>query len=234
MSVFHFKQFSVDQENSSMKVGTDAMLLGSLTVAESPKRILDVGAGTGVLSLMMAQKFPEAKVVAVELDGNALIDCEKNFLNSPWSERLSLVKVDFLEFESNVKFDLVISNPPFFENSLKNEKESKTLARHTDSLPVEGLIEKVSALLSEEGAFWLILPTDGANKLTNHARHHGLYPKCRIEIEGKPGNQIRTIVELVRSERNEFKTIRFCVRNPDGTYTDEYKALTIHFHNKTI
>lgn len=234
MSVFHFKHFSVQQENSSMKVGTDSMLLGSLTNANDPLRILDIGAGTGVLALMMAQKFPKSAITAVELDELAAVDCEWNFTQSKYSDRLTLVWSDLFEFDPSEKFDLIISNPPFFENSLKNLEKSKTLARHTDSLPLDKLIEKVSALLSHSGAFWVILPLENAEKLIEMGKHSGLYCCSRIDIEGKPASPIRAVIELKFGEPDQGKSCRICIRDSEGSYTEEYRVLTRDFHNRSV
>ena len=217
-----------------MKVGTDSMLLGSLTCAEDPLKILDIGAGTGVLALMMAQKFPNAAITAVELDEFAAMDCERNFAQSSWSDRLTLVKTDLFQFDPSEKFDLIISNPPFFENSLKNPGKSKALARHTDSLPLDKLIEKVSSLLSERGVFWVILPWDNAEKIIQLATHSGLYLGSRIDIEGKPASPVRIVIELKFGVPEEMKTSRICIRNSEGLYTEEYRALTRDFHNKIV
>ncbi len=234
MSIFQFKYFSVFQENSSMKVGTDSMILGALVESVNPSQILDVGSGTGVLSLMMAQKFPEAKITGVELDLNAVRDCALNFRNSQWSDRLYLVQSNFLEFETEVKFDLIISNPPFFERSLKNKEESKTKARHTDSLPLEDLIREVSRLMTLDGAFWVVLPADNAFKLMQLAESFDLFPARIIEIEGKPGSLIRNVIEFKGQRDIAFRKEVVCVRDGKGDYTSRYKELTAEFHNKQL
>lgn len=234
MSVFHFKYFSVEQQHSSMKVGTDAMLLGSLASNDQPLNILDIGCGTGVLSLMMAQKYPQASITGIELDQEAIIDCQRNFQESDWTDRLKCVHGDFLEFNSANSYDLILSNPPFFENSLKNSTEKKSRARHSDSLPVEKLVGKVTDLLSENGSFWLILPIDIAQKSIYIAEENGLYPRCLYEIEGKPGNKIRMVLEFLPYKPEKVLHSCLCIRDVSGKYTNEYKQLTIDFHNKLL
>jgi tRNA1Val (adenine37-N6)-methyltransferase len=234
MSIFRFKHFSVIQENSQMKVGTDSMLLGACINAVAPNRILDIGAGTGVLSLMMAQKCPKATIDAVEVDLNALKDCRSNFSASDWSNRLNVIAADFLQFSSNARYDLIISNPPFFENSLKNDLESKTLARHTDSLPIESLVQKVSTLISDQGYFWVILPLNTASRMIDCAQNYTLYPSTIWEIEGKPGNPIRKIIEFSKCKTHTVTEKKLCVRDVEGNYTKEYKQLTIDYHNKAL
>jgi tRNA1Val (adenine37-N6)-methyltransferase len=235
MSVFQFKHFSVSQSNSSMKVGTDSMILGSLVrQEEEPVRILDVGAGSGVLSLMMAQKYPDANITAIEMDPSALIDCSFNFKNSSWNERLFVLDGDFLHFNSIEKFDLIISNPPFFENSLKNDLESKTLARHTDSLPLDLLAQKVSELLSENGSFWVILPVEAAEKLISFANEHNLFPSQIFKIAGKPGKSNRKVLQLVSKKKDGISLNSLTVRDEFGKYTEDYKLLTNNFHDREL
>jgi tRNA1Val (adenine37-N6)-methyltransferase len=234
MSVFHFKHFNVTQANSSMKVGTDAMLLGALVDAPNPRSVLDIGTGTGVLSLMMAQKFPNSRITAIEVDENALIDCQVNFTSSSWSDRLSVVAIDFLQFSTAETFDLIVSNPPFFEDSLKNPNESKSRARHMDALPIDELIKKSATLLSNEGTLWLILPREIADKSIQLAEMCDLFPLRIVEIEGKPGSFIRKVIQFSRSKSLPTRSTSFCVRDEKGKYTEEYKVLTNQFHNKSL
>lgn len=234
MSVFQFKHFSVSQSNSSMKVGTDSMLLGALVEAENPGRILDIGAGTGVLSLMMAQKFPKAKIHGVEVDQNAVLDCSLNFEMSAWKDRLTIYGRDFLHFESIEKFDLIISNPPFFENSLKSSVQGRTVARHTDALPLNSLAEKVAELLSENGSFWVVLPLDATDKLTVLAGEYNLKPARVIEIAGKPGRYNRMVTQFVKNELTDVVHESITIRDEQGQYTSQYKELTECFHDRKL
>ncbi len=132
-SVFRFKQFEVDQSGCAMKINTDGVLLAALAESISPKEILDIGTGTGVMALMLAQRFPEANIEAVEIDEFASATAHKNFLNSPFSERLAVKNVSIEQFQSQHSYDLIISNPPFFVGDLKNVNEKKGMARHTDA-----------------------------------------------------------------------------------------------------
>jgi tRNA1Val (adenine37-N6)-methyltransferase len=217
-----------------MKVGTDAMVLGAIVSAESPKRILDIGAGSGVLSLMMAQKFLNAEVVGVELDSNACRDCSSNFVASDWNDRLKIIHTDFLEYEPQFKFDLVLSNPPFFENSLKNDLALKSLARHNDSLPIEQLVERVSEILDREGSFWVILPNDQAEKLISVGKKNGLFPERIVELFGKPDRSTRKVIQLNFRDRSNVSTSSLIIRDSEGAYTEEYKQLTVDFHDRKL
>ena len=234
MSVFQFKHFSISQANSAMKVGTDSMLLGSSIYAVKPKRILDVGAGTGVLSLMMAQRFPDAMITGVEIDENAVKDCFLNVEKSDWSNRIIVQKVNFLDFEAFEKFDLIISNPPFFDNSLKSSNEGRNTARHTDTLPFDALLRKISTLLAESGVFWVILPIEEAEKMFFYAEVHGLYPRRIIEIFGKPEKLTRKIIQFMFNNDGHVIKESFTVRDKQGLYTDQYKSLTREFHDRSL
>ena len=161
--LFRLKLFTIDQTNASMKVGTDSDLLG--TMAYGGKNILDIGTGTGILTLMMAQRFPEAQFTAVEIDDKAVIDASTNFSSSPWSERITLIHDSFQSFiEKEIsegrqeRFDAIICNPPFFDKSLECPEQGRQRARHTSSLPFETLIDGAYRMLEEGGPFSLILP----------------------------------------------------------------------------
>ncbi len=158
--IFRFKQFAVDQTGCAMKINTDGVLLGALVEANQAKTILDIGTGTGVIALMLAQRFTEAQIDAVEIDPMAAQTAGKNFINSPYAERLNIYPVGFEQFfEQNPdkKYDLIVSNPPFFINSLKSPEAKRKLAKHTDEDFFKKLI-KISTHLNPDGVCWLIIP----------------------------------------------------------------------------
>ena len=169
---FEFKQFTVHQCNAAMKVGTDGALLGSL--AEGGKKILDIGTGTGLLSLMMAQRCPEAEITAIDIDENAIIDAKRNFAESPFAEQIQLIHTPFNDFvDNNLKanadfkpFDCIICNPPYFDESLESKDESRTRARHTSSLPFRELVGGAYELLADEGVFSVCIPPEVLSKFT--------------------------------------------------------------------
>lgn len=160
--IFHFKQFSIDQTNCAMKVNTDGVLLGALCNSVSPKRILDIGTGTGLISLMLAQRFKNAKIDAVEIDAAAAETAGMNFRNSRFSSNLNIINSSiedyFLKSEEN--YDLIVSNPPFFINSLKSDNSGKMKARHTDISFFESILNGSESSLTKEGSLWLILPLE--------------------------------------------------------------------------
>jgi len=235
MSHFHFKHFSIQQANSALKVGTDAMVLGTLINCEGKKHGLDIGSGTGVLSLMIAQKNDSIELTAVEIDSDTALDCLGNFQDSIWSDRLTLIEGDFLEFNPESKFDLVFSNPPFFENSSENPKQNKAVARHTKSLPLDGLFEKVSNLLGSNGSFWIILPYQSEGRAKELASKAELSLLETWIIEGKPGNPVRNVFHFIKNgEFTKHQSSVFVVRDMEGKYTEQYIKATIEFHGKSL
>ena len=164
---FKFKQFSVNQDNCAMKVGTDGVLLGAWCDVESAKMVLDIGTGTGLIALMIAQRTDCALIDAVEIDKSAYVQASGNFKDSRWCGRIGVFNLDFKQYvdECNTKYDLIVSNPPYFENSLKSSNLERTMARHTDSLSFDELLHGASMLLSESGIISLIVPNGVDNRL---------------------------------------------------------------------
>ena len=229
MSKFHFKEFSVVQDVSAMKVGTDAMVLGSLIESKEKKHCLDIGTGTGVISLMIAQRNPNIQILGIEIDPDSAKEAHVNFQNSNWSEQLNVIQLDFKEFISEIQYDLIVSNPPYFENGLLNEATRKANARHEESLPLRYLFQKVVSHLSLNGHFWLILPHETSSKWIESAKELHLFCEREITIFGKPNVPKRTV--LCFSKIAVECTPSFLViRNDDNLYTEQYKKLTIDFH----
>jgi len=172
---FCFKQFAVVQDNASMKVGTDGVLLGAWCNCKNAQRILDIGTGTGLLAIMAAQRS-SAVISAVEIDSGACIDAITNIDNCPWANRIGLFNMSIQEFtEDNTDtFDFIICNPPFFSNSLKAPSQGRTLARHDDNLTAEDLFRCASRLLSPDGILSLIIPTDRFEDFCSEAGKHQL------------------------------------------------------------
>lgn len=212
-----------------MKVGTDAMVLGSLIEVEGKKKCLDIGTGTGVLSLMVAQKNPIIQIQAIEIDQESADEANLNFQNSSWSDRLMIFQMDFRNFEFNQQFDLIISNPPYFENGLLNESSRKAKTRHEESLPLMELFEKVSSLLSSDGHFWVILPFETASKWKKTAEDLQFYCAQEIKINGKP-NLPKRMVFCFSKSKAPIKQKSMVIRNEDNSYSNEYKKMTTDFH----
>jgi len=179
-SIFQFKQFEVDQTHCAMKVNTDGVLLGAWAEAEQSQSILDIGTGTGVISLMLAQRFPDAAIDAVELDKLAATTAAVNFQASPFANRLKAFPLAIEHYwmvYPDKKFDLIVSNPPFFLDSLKSAEKTKELARHTNMDFFEELCASVAQHLNPQGKFCLILPLETAELVKNRAMAYKLYPQ---------------------------------------------------------
>lgn len=229
MSIFKFKQFDVDQSGCAMKINTDGVLLAAFTESEKPNYVLDIGTGTGVLALMMAQRFPFAKVHAVEIDQNAAATAGKNFQFSAFSDRLTINNIAIEQYYSEQKFDLMISNPPFFVNDLKNTEEKKGIARHASTAFFNDLLDKVNLLLTEKGSFWVILPVKQAEDLILKADLLGLSPQKIIHLySDKTKAAFRQIICLQRSNLSTTHN-HFYIYESEKVYTKAYKDLLKDF-----
>ncbi len=231
MAGFKFKQFAVEQDDVAMKVGTDGVLLGAWAECEGAKRILDIGTGTGVIALQMAQRNPTAQVQAVEIDDTAAKRARANFDNSSWAERLQVEQTAVQEFEPTEKFDLIISNPPYFVDSLLPPDAKRSTARHTHDLTFEELDKVVCRLLAENGKFALILPVTEFEKYLSLTQLH-LVRRCDVcPIEG--GAAKRVMGEFATHKPTATKHENIAIeRGRRGDYTDEYRALTKDFYLK--
>jgi tRNA1Val (adenine37-N6)-methyltransferase len=227
--VFRFKQFEVRQEGSAMRINTDGVLIAAIATQKEPAHILDIGTGTGVIALMLAQRYPEAFVDAVEVDLSAAETARYNFENSPFELRMNLFPADILHFDSIFKYDLVVSNPPYFVNDLKNTEPSKSIARHADEDFFEQMVRKVSTILSEDGVFWVILPVKQARDFISKAMLYNLFP-CRIihvfSDEDKP--EFRQIICLSFADVN-VKQENFYIYASKSIYTEAYLDLIRDF-----
>ncbi|PHR26864.1 MAG: tRNA (adenine-N(6)-)-methyltransferase [Fluviicola sp.] len=235
MSTFQFKYFSVSQSDTTMKVGTDAMLLGSLvSIVTQPKTILDIGTGTGVIALMLTQRFCDAKVTGLEIDESACREARVNFENSIWKERLTAINEDILKVDSLEKFNLIVSNPPYYENSLLSENERTSRAKHAEFLPVHSLLQKVSKLLAEDGSFWVIVPAENDSAWIEKARKNDLYLQQSISIIGKEGQGEKRRILAFGQAESSIESSRLTVREVNNKYTSEYIELTKEFHDRDL
>lgn len=226
-NIFRFKQFSVDQTGCAMKVNTDGVLLAALIKAKDPENILEIGTGTGVIALMIAQKYSSAHIDAVEIDESAASAAEMNFENSAFADRLRLIRSSFQEHfkESRKKYDLVISNPRYFINSLKPGTAAKGLARHTDADFFEKLLEGTSAHLNDGGSLWLILPPGTAELITGLLDKAALLAVQRqISIHSFPGEEPYRYILAIGSGNQEPDIHKFVIYERRNVYSDEYRA----------
>lgn len=232
---FRFKEFSINQDRCAMKIGTDSVLLGSWTsVDHNPFSILDIGAGTGVLSLMLAQRSTAELIDAIEIDDNAYEQCVDNFENSPWSDRLFCFHASLEEFTEEIEdaYDLIISNPPFYSESYKSDNEQRDMARFADAMPFRHLVESVSKLLSKSGMFSVVLPYSKEKDFIVLASKEHLFPKRILRVKGTPNSDIkRSLIEFTFQE-NEVEPEELIIETARHQYTQDYIELTKDFYLK--
>ncbi|MBR4969588.1 MAG: methyltransferase [Alistipes sp.] len=231
MSGFRFKQFAVEQNDVAMKVGTDGVLLGAWADCEGAKRILDIGTGTGVIALMLAQRNSQAAIHAVEIDETATRRARSNFDLSPWAERLTVENCAVQEFTPAEKFDLIVSNPPYFVDSLLPPDAKRSTARHTHDLSFEELDKTVCRLLADEGRFALILPTAEFDRYLAITQLH-LIRRCDMHPTTGAATK-RVMAEFAKCEAADAKHETITIeQDKRGDYTAEYRALTKDFYLK--
>jgi len=234
MKDFKFKQFTVKQEKSAMKVGTDGVLLGAWADGNNAKSILDIGVGTGLIALMMAQRF-DTKIIGIEIEKNSYEEAIENIGNSKWKDKIEIQHTSFQEFAKNTKhkFDCIVTNPPYFTNSLKPLDDNRNIARHNDSLSFEELILGVKQILSKNGKFSLIIPfssRDLFNKIANMQslfcnRHLIIKPKADIEPK-------RILMEFSFDKSDVISDFLIIENDKRHDYTNDYIILTKEFYLK--
>ena len=228
---FQFKQFTIQQEKSAMKVGTDGVLLGGWVNTKRCDTVLDIGAGTGVIALMMAQRT-NAKIMGIEIEENAALEAQQNVADSPWKGRVEIVHSslqDFVEKQSST-FDLIVSNPPFFSNASKAGNKNRTLARHNDSLPFSELLSYSYKLLSAEGTLAVILPNEAAGKFETLARKIGLFLTRKMEVKPKVSKNVNRVLFEFSKTPKAFTKDQLIIYNEDGSYAAQYKELLSAFY----
>lgn len=228
-SYFQFKQFTVFHDRCAMKVGTDGVLLGAWTRTGQGCSILDIGTGTGLIALILAQRVPDARITAVELDREASLQAAENVRNSPWAARIEVVEADIRQYATRVShpFDIIVSNPPFFNSSLHSPSEARTQARHTDSLSYTELLQGVCLLLADGGEFSVIIPSDSATDFIVNAAGKGLYLHRRTNVRTLSRAQPkRVLLAFGKSVPAGVITDELVIATQPGIYTEAYRELT--------
>jgi len=225
---FHFKQFSVCHAGSAMKVGTDGMLIGLLSEC-SGHRQLDIGTGSGLVSLLLAQRNLEALITGVEIDVEAAIQAKQNFMKSPWSARMESICGDVSTFQPEDPFDVIVCNPPYYEHSPQTSTESRDCARITEKLSREMLVSTVVRLLAPKGYFSVILPYEGVDKFILLCWQNNLYLFHRILIYTKKGKPCKRVVLVFSRSRGVCCENTLTLLASDGSRSEAYQQLVQDF-----
>ena len=232
-SIFKFKHFQIDQSRSAMKIGTDGVLLGAWTPIDSnPKTILDVGTGTGLIALMLAQRLPESRITAVEIEKAAAEQAFDNFTNSSWSKRLCLIHDNIIDFSENSKvfFDLIVSNPPFFKNSFKISDATRSTARDNFHMSYEDLFSCVNILLSPSGSFAMVCPIEYREELIIKAELNQLYLERELMIKGTKSSSFKRILMQFSRTKTILKTEELILEESRNHRTFEHQKLVNDFY----
>ena len=232
---FIFKQFTINQDRCAMKIGTDSVLLGAWTsLKTNPNSILDIGAGTGILALMLAQRSAAELIDAIEIDDDTYEQCVDNFEHSPWGDRLFCYHASLEEFVEEIEdqYDIIISNPPFYSEDYKTDNGKRDLARFSDALPFEHLLDSVSKLLSKEGIFSVIIPFKEEETFISLASKFKLFPNRILQVKGSPTSETKRSLLEFSFRESEIKTQELIIETARHQYTEDYINLTKDFYLK--
>lgn len=229
--MFAFKKFIVHQQKAAMKVGTDGVLLGAWTnIPDGCKRILDIGTGTGLIALMMAQRSPSSSITGVEADESSAEQASENAGLSEWSPRIEIVHTKIQDYAPDLKFDLIVSNPPYYDGTLICPNPERTQARHTVSLTFKELMASVERLITPQGRFSVIVPYESAYDLVVSGRLH-LTRRCDIRTKPSKAPK-RTLLEFSPAFAGAPVFEELSISDSNGGYTDRYRLLTSDFYLK--
>lgn len=237
---FKFKQFGINHNQCAMKVNTDGILLGAWANVNNAKRILDIGTGSGLIALMLAQRTQQikAEITAIDIDIPAAQQARQNFAASVWSTRLKVETTDLLKWPTiealtKQKFDLIVSNPPYFSNSLKNKDRQKTQARHNDSLSFDDLLEASSHITHAQSKLAIILPIEEAAKIQSLAPNYDWHLSRQLlvtSVEGKVTS--RSLMEFIKHPIKKVQSGQLQIRHKKGNYSDAFTQLCQDFYLK--
>ncbi|MCM1109152.1 MAG: methyltransferase [Clostridium sp.] len=228
---FQFKQFTIYQDRCAMKVGTDGVLLGCWCPLPESGTILDIGTGTGLIALIIAQRHLSVQITGIDIDEQAIGQAQANAGLSPWSDRLNFIHTDVLAFTPGGTFNAIVCNPPFFPNSLQGPDPRRNRARHTDSLPFKSLVSKVSLLLSADGLFSVIIPSGYSDEFVQICWENNLnlYRKCMVFTKlGKPSKRVLLAFRKGSTAYPLEEMLNIMEQN--GEYSQAYIALTQDFY----
>ncbi|MDP3353329.1 MAG: methyltransferase [Flavobacteriaceae bacterium] len=231
---FRFKQFTINQDQTAMKVGTDGVLLGAWVPIENIQSVLDIGSGTGLIALMLAQRSDAEQIDALEIEDQAYEQAVENFENSDWSDRLFCYHASLQEFVDEIddKYDLIVSNPPFYTDTFESPNNQRSLARFEGALPFEELIESSAKLLTENGYIALIIPFKEEGKVLKIAIKNQLYLHKITRVKGTENSEIKRSLMLFSFQENTPLIDELVIEISRHQYTDEYKELVKDFYLK--
>lgn len=227
MKPFKFKKFEIQQSKDVFRVGTDGVLLGAFAYVKDANKVLEVGTGTGLISLMLAQRNSKAKFCGLDIQEAAFFLTKNNFENSPFAERMKANLVDFKAFETNDKFDLIVSNPPYFEESSSNKDK---IARQTVELNFDQLISTSADFLSERGVFSVIIPAEIGESFIDIAKEKLLFLNRKIDIFGIENSKVKRLILEFTLNETEVQELDFIIEKSPRQYSDSYLELTKEFH----
>ena len=228
---FRFKQFTVYHDRCAMKVGTDGVLLGAWANVAQAHHILDIGTGTGLIALMLAQRS-DALITAIDIDEGAIEQATDNAENSPWASRIRILQQDLCQYDTEQRFDAIVSNPPYFPNSLKCPDSQRSTARHTDTLDANKLLQKASELLHPEGHFSLVIPADQVSQIQQLGEESGLYLVRHTAVITRPGLPPKRALLEFRKANIACQTDELVIELDRHVYSEDYIALTREFYLK--
>jgi len=230
---FHFKYFSIKQEQSAMKVGTDGVLLGAWTMPSSyPHQILDIGTGTGLVAIMLAQRFTRSQIHAIDIDQASAEEAQFNAQSSPWSERLNIAHCALQDYNPSNKYDLIVSNPPYFRNTTQYQDQARANARNNDSLNLEYLVEKSYELLNENGELTFIVPSNEFETIQSLAEKFNFYISKLCWIKGNHQSLIKRLLISISKRKDILEENSLTIENSRHNYTEEYRDLCKDFYLK--
>lgn len=224
---FEFKQFTIHQDNCAMKVCTDSCLFGAYVADKlelQNSNILDIGTGTGLLTLMLAQKTG-ATIDAVEIDDKAFLQAKENFKNSPWNERLKIINADIQNWVAEKKYNFIISNPPFFENDLRSDNKSKNAAKHDTQLTLSDLLKVIDRNLTADGKAALILPYHRSDDLDQLLQIHNFFIEEKILVKQTPKHNYFRIFLIFGRDKKNIVEKEITIKDEHNNYTDPFKVL---------
>ena len=231
---FSFKEFSVTQKAAAQKVGTDGVLLGAWVDTEGVTSALDIGTGTGLIALMLAQRLPDASITAVEIDAAAAEEAQANIATTPWSDRMTVVNQSIQDYcrSTDEQYDLIVCNPPFFTGGVLSPTPGRDTARHTIKLPNGDLLQAARRLLSPDGRLSVILPKlEGLRFKDMAGGRYGLHCTRMTEVHGKAGKDIeRLLIEFSTRSGVEPRIEQLNIRDESGSYSTAYRELTTDFY----